>query len=75
MRRFKLRPQNHNFTPSSTRDGIETILQDGAKWTNGSFEITAQSLMMIASGTMTNRIDQLVKAGLVERTTDAKEAR
>lgn len=50
-------------------------MQDGAKWTNGSFEITAQSLMMIASGTMTNRIDQLVKAGLVERTTDAKEAR
>ena len=31
--------------------------------------------MMITSGTMTNRIDQLVKAGLVKRSTDPKDAR
>lgn len=31
--------------------------------------------MMITSGTMTNRIDQLVKAALVTRTTDPKDGR
>jgi len=31
--------------------------------------------MMITSGTMTNRIDQLAKQGLVTRTTDSKDAR
>ncbi|MFV2052353.1 MarR family winged helix-turn-helix transcriptional regulator [Aliiroseovarius sp. YM-037] len=31
--------------------------------------------MMITSGTMTNRIEQLAKAGLVKRTTDPKDAR
>ena len=31
--------------------------------------------MMITSGTMTNRIDQLAKQGLVTRTTDPKDAR
>lgn len=30
---------------------------------------------MVTSGTMTNRIDQLVKAGLVERKRDAKDGR
>lgn len=33
------------------------------------------SSMMITSGTMTNRIDQLVKANLVERITDPTDAR
>jgi DNA-binding MarR family transcriptional regulator len=33
------------------------------------------SSMMITSGTMTNRIDQLVKAGLVERRADPNDAR
>lgn len=33
------------------------------------------SSMMITSGTMTNRIDQLVKAGLVKRMTDPSDAR
>tara|TARA_R100001369_G_scaffold91387_1_gene132557 strand:- start:1687 stop:2187 length:501 start_codon:yes stop_codon:yes gene_type:complete len=33
------------------------------------------SSMMITSGTMTNRIDQLVKAGLVERRADPDDAR
>jgi len=31
--------------------------------------------MMITSGTMTNRIDQLAKQGLVTRTTDPNDAR
>lgn len=31
--------------------------------------------MMVTSGTMTNRIDQLAKLGLVTRTTDPKDAR
>ncbi|MGJ8590011.1 MAG: MarR family winged helix-turn-helix transcriptional regulator [Yoonia sp.] len=31
--------------------------------------------MMITSGTMTNRIDQLAKLGLITRTTDPKDAR
>lgn len=33
------------------------------------------SSMMITSGTMTNRIDQLAKTGLVERLTDPNDAR
>jgi len=33
------------------------------------------SSMMITSGTVTNRIDQLVKAGLVRRAADARDAR
>lgn len=33
------------------------------------------SSMMITSGTMTNRIDQLAKSGLVRRTADPKDAR
>ncbi|WP_037265189.1 MarR family winged helix-turn-helix transcriptional regulator [Roseivivax halodurans] len=33
------------------------------------------SSMMITSGTMTNRVDQLAKAGLVTRRSDARDAR
>ncbi len=54
-------------------DVLATLRRSGPPHALSPGELMAS--MMITSGTTTNRIDQLVKAGLVKRTTDPKDAR
>ncbi len=54
-------------------DVLATLRRSPAPHALTAGELTGS--MMITSGTMTNRIDQLVKAGLVVRKSDAADAR
>jgi len=62
----------HNLNLASF-DVLATLLRSGAPYALSPNELL--STMMVTSGTMTNRIDQLVKAGLVERITNPKDGR
>jgi len=54
-------------------DVLATLLRSGAPHALSPNDLL--STMMVTSGTMTNRIDQLVKAGLVERIANPKDGR
>jgi len=54
-------------------DVLSALRRSGPPYALSAGELMAS--MMITSGTMTNRIDQLEKAGLVRRTTDPNDAR
>lgn len=54
-------------------DVLATIRRSGAPYALSPSDLIAST--MVTSGTMTNRIDQLVKAGLVERTQNPQDAR
>jgi DNA-binding MarR family transcriptional regulator len=54
-------------------DVLATIRRSGAPCGLTPSDLMAST--MVTSGTMTNRIDQLVKAGLVERTPNPQDAR
>ncbi len=54
-------------------DVLATIRRSGAPYGLSPSDLMAST--MVTSGTMTNRVDQLVKAGLVERTPNPKDAR
>jgi len=54
-------------------DVLATIRRSGAPYGLSPSDLMAST--MVTSGTMTNRIDQLVKAGLVERTSNPQDAR
>ena len=54
-------------------DVLATLRRSGPPHALSPGELMAS--MMITSGTMTNRIEQLAKAGLVTRTSDNKDAR
>lgn len=54
-------------------DVLATIRRSGAPYGLSPSDLMAST--MVTSGTMTNRIDQLVKTGLVERTPNPKDAR
>ncbi len=54
-------------------DVLATLRRSGAPYSLSPGELMAQ--MMITSGTATNRIDQLVKAGLVTRTQNPEDKR
>ncbi len=63
---------NHGLSGASF-DVLATLRRSGAP-----YRLSPTSLMastMVTSGTMTNRIDQLVKAGLVERTPNPEDGR
>ncbi len=57
----------------ATFDVLATIRRSGAPYGLSPSDLIAST--MVTSGTMTNRIDQLVKAGLVERTPNPQDAR
>jgi len=54
-------------------DVLATIRRSGAPYGLSPSDLMAST--MVTSGTMTNRIDQLVKDGLVERTPNPQDAR
>ena len=54
-------------------DVLATLRRSGAPYGLSPSDLVAST--MVTSGTMTNRIDQLVKAGLVERTPNPQDAR
>jgi len=54
-------------------DVLATIRRSGAPYGLSPSDLMAST--MVTSGTMTNRIDQLVKFGLVERTPNPEDAR
>ncbi len=54
-------------------DVLATIRRSGAPYGLSPSDLMAST--MVTSGTMTNRIDQLVKVGLVERISNPKDAR
>ena len=54
-------------------DVLATIRRSGAPYSLSPSDLMAST--MVTSGTMTNRIDQLVKAGLVERTPNPQDSR
>jgi len=54
-------------------DVLATLRRSGAPYRLSPGDLLAT--MMVTSGTMTNRIDQLVKAGLVERIENANDGR
>ncbi len=54
-------------------DVLATIRRSGTPYGLSPSDLMAST--MVTSGTMTNRIDQLVKSGLVERTQNPKDAR
>jgi len=54
-------------------DVLSALRRSGPPYALSAGELLAS--MMITSGTMTNRIDQLEKAGLVRRTSDPNDAR
>ena len=54
-------------------DVLSALRRSGAPYSLTPGDLLAS--MMITSGTMTNRIDQLEKAGLVSRTSDPSDAR
>lgn len=58
---------------SSSFDVLATLRRSGAPYRLSPGELIATT--MVTSGTMTNRIDQLEKAGLVERTTNPDDRR
>ena len=57
----------------SSFDVLATIRRSGAPYSLSPSDLMAST--MVTSGTMTNRIDQLVKAGLVERTPNPQDSR
>ena len=62
----------HNLN-SASFDVLATIRRSGAPYGLTPGELITST--MVTSGTMTNRIDQLVKAGLVKRTPNPQDAR
>jgi len=62
----------HGLTGASF-DVLATLLRSGPPYALSPGQLLAT--MMITSGTMTNRIDQLEKAGLVERTQNDEDKR
>ncbi len=56
--------QEHGLS-SSAFDVLATLRRSGAPYRLSPGDLLAMT--MVSSGTMTNRIDQLEKAGLVER--------
>ncbi|MBL0372531.1 MarR family transcriptional regulator [Rhizobium sp. KVB221] len=58
---------------SSSFDVLATLRRTGPPYRLSPGELIATT--MVTSGTMTNRIDQLEKAGLVERTTNPEDRR
>ena len=62
----------HGLTGASF-DVLATLRRSGAPYGLSPSDLMAST--MVTSGTMTNRIDQLVKAGLVERTPNPQDAR
>lgn len=54
-------------------DVLSALRRSGPPYALSAGDLMAS--MMITSGTMTNRIDQLEKAGLVSRTSDPEDAR
>lgn len=63
----------HHGLNAAGFDVLATLRRAGTPHALSPGELMAS--MMITSGTMTNRIDQLAKQGLVTRTTDPKDAR
>ena len=57
----------------SNFDVLATLRRSGAPYGLSPSDLIAST--MVTSGTMTNRIDQLVKAGLVERIANSQDAR
>lgn len=57
----------------SNFDVLATLRRSGAPYGLSPSDLMAST--MVTSGTMTNRIDQLVKAGLVERIPNSQDAR
>jgi len=57
----------------ATFDVLATLRRSGPPYALSPGDLLAT--MMVTSGTMTNRIDQLVKAGLVERIQNPKDGR
>ncbi|MFS8111897.1 MarR family transcriptional regulator [Rhizobium jaguaris] len=57
----------------ATFDVLATLRRSGAPYALPPSDLMAT--MMVASGTMTNRIDQLEKAGLVARSTNPEDGR
>src|SRR5690606_17581665 len=62
----------HGLTGPSF-DVLATLRRSGPPYALSPGDLLAT--MMITSGTMTNRIDQLEKAGLVKRTSNPKDGR
>jgi DNA-binding MarR family transcriptional regulator len=62
----------HNLNLASF-DVLATLRRSGSPFALSPNELL--QTMMVTSGTMTNRIDQLVKVGLVERLTNPKDGR
>ena len=62
----------HGLTGASF-DVLATLRRSGPPYSLSPGDLLAT--MMITSGTMTNRIDQLEKSGLVERTTNPNDGR
>lgn len=58
---------------SATFDVLATLRRSGAPYRLSPGELLATT--MVSSGTMTNRLDQLEKAGLVERTHNPEDRR
>jgi len=54
-------------------DVLATLRRSGAPYSLSPSDLMAST--MVTSGTMTNRIDQLVKSGLVRRTPNSQDAR
>jgi len=62
----------HDLNPASF-DVLATLRRHGKPYALSPNELLAT--MMVTSGTMTNRIDQLVKVGLVERISNPNDGR
>jgi DNA-binding MarR family transcriptional regulator len=77
LREYLLQEQEKVFAKhglnSSGFDVLATLRRQGASYALSPGDLMAS--MMITSGTMTNRVDQLVKAGLVTRSANPNDRR